>query len=69
MSVQAITLALSVPAGSPSAKCVLLALANYANERGQCWPSQKRLAANRSIDQFGAAPAQRAGKRRADWAI
>jgi hypothetical protein len=40
MSVQAITWALSVKAGSPGAKAVLLALANYANEFGLCWPSQ-----------------------------
>jgi hypothetical protein len=52
MSVQAITWALSIRAGSPSAKCVLLALANYANDRGQCWPSQKRLAdeTDQSVD-------------------
>jgi len=52
MSVQAITWALSVRAGSPSAKCVLLALANYANKYGQCWPSQERLAAetDQSVD-------------------
>jgi hypothetical protein len=44
MSVQAIAWALSVKAGSPAAKAVLLALANYANEHGTCWPSQRRLA-------------------------
>ena len=52
MSVQAITWALSVRAGSPGAKCVLLALANYANELGVCWPSQQRLAeeTDQSVD-------------------
>jgi hypothetical protein len=52
MSVQAISWALSVRVGSPSAKCVLLALANYANERGLCWPSQERLAVetDQSVD-------------------
>lgn len=44
MSVQAIAWALSVSTGTPSAKCVLLALANYADEHGVCWPSQERIA-------------------------
>jgi hypothetical protein len=52
MSVQAITWALSVRAGSPGAKAVLLALANYANEFAVCWPSQERLAeeTDQSVD-------------------
>jgi len=44
MSVQAITWALQVRAGGPSRKAVLLAIANYANEDGVCWPSHGRLA-------------------------
>lgn len=52
MSVQAITWALSVKAGSPSAKALLLALANYADEFGVCWPGQARLAneTDQSVD-------------------
>ena len=44
MSVEAITWALVQSAGSPSAKCVLLCLANYADEHGRCWPKQGTIA-------------------------
>ncbi len=44
MSVQAITWALGAPTDNPAAQCLLLVLANYADERGECWPSQERLA-------------------------
>ena len=44
MSVQAITWALDYPAGSVTEKVILLVLANYANEYGISWPSQKTLA-------------------------
>ena len=30
--------------GSPTVKAVLLAIANYADEEGVCWPSQEQLA-------------------------
>jgi DNA-binding transcriptional MocR family regulator len=52
MSVQAISWALSVKTGSPSAKAVLLAIANYADANGRCWPSQRRIAdeTEQSID-------------------
>lgn len=43
MSVQAITWALKQKTGSPSAKAILLALANYAGSDGDCYPSQERL--------------------------
>lgn len=43
MSVQAISWALSVQTGSPGAKLVLVALANYADQHGVCWPSQALL--------------------------
>jgi hypothetical protein len=49
MSVQAITWAISVSTGKVGKKCLLITLANYADERGQCWPSQERLA--RDTDQ------------------
>lgn len=45
MSWQATAWAQKQRTGSPSAKVVLLVLANYANEDGICWPSQKTLAA------------------------
>ena len=44
MSVQAISWALDYAAGSVTEKVLLLVLANYANEFGVSWPSQKTLA-------------------------
>lgn len=44
MSVHAISWALKTRTGSPATKAVLLALANYADERGCCWPTQVRIA-------------------------
>ncbi|MBW7057523.1 helix-turn-helix domain-containing protein [Paracoccus bogoriensis] len=44
MSVQAITWALDYPVHSVTEKVILLVLANYANEYGVSWPSQKTLA-------------------------
>lgn len=44
MSVEAITWANKQRTGSPGAKLVLLALANYADEDGYCYPSQATLA-------------------------
>ena len=34
----------SIKTGSPTVKAVLLAIANYADEEGICWPSQDQLA-------------------------
>lgn len=34
---------------TPSEKLVLLALANFANDKMQCWPSQERLAADTEL--------------------
>ncbi len=44
MSVHAITWALDYAAGGVAEKVILLVLANYANEHGISWPSQKTLA-------------------------
>ena len=44
MSVEAISWASKQRTGSPGAKLVLIALANYANERNECWPSQATMA-------------------------
>jgi len=44
MSLQAMVWALGRKCGGPAPKIVLLALANYADERASCWPSQTRLA-------------------------
>lgn len=44
MSVQALSCAFAVRGISSSEKLVLLALANFANDRMECWPSQDRLA-------------------------
>lgn len=44
MSIEAIAWALKQRTGSATLKGVLVAVANYADERGRCWPSQERLA-------------------------
>lgn len=44
MSVQAMGWAFKVRTGSNVLKSVLVAVANYADEEGVCWPSQARLA-------------------------
>lgn len=44
MSIQAVAWAISQRVGSPTGKVLLMCLANYANERGECWPSQKTIA-------------------------
>lgn len=49
MSVGAITAAFALQGVSPSEKLVLLALANYADENGRSYPSQRRLAADTGL--------------------
>ncbi len=44
MSWQATAWAVRQKAGNPGAKLVLLVIANYADENGECWPSIERLA-------------------------
>ena len=44
MSVHAINWALCSRTGKATSKCLLVTLANYADENGVCWPSQARLA-------------------------
>lgn len=44
MSVQAISWAYAQSCPSPLAKFLLITLANYANETGECWPSKSRVA-------------------------
>jgi len=46
VSIQAVGWALKQNVSSSGAKFVLVALANYADEEGRCWPSQKQLAAD-----------------------
>src|ERR1035437_1764218 len=52
MSWQATAWAVKQTAGSPSAKLLVLTLANYADADGCCWPSQEVLAADteQSVD-------------------
>jgi Helix-turn-helix domain len=52
MSWQATSWAIKQKTGSPARKVLLLAMANYADEYGRCWPSQATLADNteQSID-------------------
>ena len=49
MSVHALSAAFAARGLSPSEKLVLLSLANYADEDGRCWPSQRRMAAETSL--------------------
>lgn len=44
MSIQAVSWALKTELPSPTLKLVLIAVCNYADEDGVCWPSQARLA-------------------------
>ena len=43
MSIQAVAWAISQRVGSPTGKVLLMCLANYVNEKGECWPSQKTV--------------------------
>lgn len=43
MSVHALSWAKRQKTGSPTLKAVLLAVADYADEDGRCWPSQRRI--------------------------
>lgn len=52
MSFQAMAWAAAQKTGSPARKALLLAIANYADEDGVCWPSRETLAedSEQSID-------------------
>lgn len=54
MSSQAVAWAIIHQAGGPSAKAVLLSIANYADASGECWQDQQTLAdgAECSVRQF-----------------
>ena len=45
MSIEALNWAWNIPDVSPTQKLVLVALANYCDERGRCWPSIRTVAA------------------------
>jgi hypothetical protein len=53
MSVQAITGALAIQNVTYTEKLLLIVLANYADERGKCWPSQERLASDTCMTDRG----------------
>lgn len=44
MSIKAISWAFKQKCGTPAEKLVLLALADYANDEGECWPGQEHIA-------------------------
>lgn len=44
MSIQAVAWAINQKTGSPAGKVVLMCIANYADEAGECWPSQATIA-------------------------
>lgn len=50
MSWQATEWARGQVCGKAAGKCLLYAIANYADEHGRCWPSQARLAADTEMD-------------------
>ena len=54
MSSQAVAWAIVMQAGGPSAKAVLMSIANYADASGECWQDQPTLAAGAecSVRQF-----------------
>jgi hypothetical protein len=62
MSWQATTWAMNQKVGNAGRKLLLLALANYADENGVCWPSQGRL----SLD-TEASLTPSSGKRKSSW--
>jgi DNA-binding MarR family transcriptional regulator len=44
MSVRALAWAVQTEAPCAASKLVLICLANYADERGECWPTMPKLA-------------------------
>ena len=75
MSIEALNWAWSVPDVSPAQKLVLLALANYADERGKCWPSIRtvsnrtclgRRTVTRALETLGRAGLIKSGQRSRD---
>ncbi|MCZ6861980.1 MAG: helix-turn-helix domain-containing protein [Alphaproteobacteria bacterium] len=53
MSVEAIAWAFQQTIPSKGAKLVLLSLANFANKERECWPSQRRIAADTGYSRQG----------------
>jgi len=51
MSIQAVAWAIDQKTGSAAGKVVLICLANYADEHGECWPSQETIAAETELSE------------------
>ena len=51
MSVKLMWAAMNAKAGSPTAKLILIKLADNANEKGECWPSLKNIAEQCEVSQ------------------
>ncbi len=80
MSWQATTWAQGQKTGKAATKLLLMVLANYADEHGQCWPSQKTLADacevsvdaiqrhSRKLEQLGLVWRQKAHRLGGQWA-
>lgn len=49
MSIQAVAWAIRQRVGSPTGKVLLMCLANYADESGECWPSQGTMSAEAEL--------------------
>lgn len=51
MSLKALSWAKEFRTGSPTRKLVLLAVADYADEHGVCWPSQRTIARQTELNE------------------
>lgn len=51
MSIQAVAWAIEQKTGSPAGKVVLMCIANYADEAGECWPAQAKIAAETELSE------------------
>lgn len=51
MSVQALAASFALEIESPTVKLVLLGLANYCDQKGRCWPSQREIAGLTSLSE------------------
>jgi len=54
MSIQAVAWAIRQRVGSPTGKVLLMCLANYADENGECWPSQATISAEAELGERAA---------------
>ena len=51
MSIQAVSAAIKLQGFTATEKLLLICLANYADDSGRCWPSNKRLVADSALSE------------------